>query len=143
MESVITRMVNCRAVEILRHFTDLMRCAAVELPDLGSNAMPLSAGENLGSYAVVRAAGRGRYRRGVESARYTARSLGGSAHEDRLRSRNIQQTLDIGSDWPVKRPIRNHGASLPASIAGRFTYTLDKISKPRIKKKISDRIASR
>ena len=29
-------MVNCRAVEILRHFSDLMRCAAVVLPDLGS-----------------------------------------------------------------------------------------------------------
>ena len=35
MESVITRMVNCGAVEILRHFSDLMRCAAVEPPDLG------------------------------------------------------------------------------------------------------------
>ena len=39
MESVITRMVNRGAVEILRHCSDLMRCAAVEPPDLGSHVL--------------------------------------------------------------------------------------------------------
>ena len=36
MESVITRMVNCGAVEILSYFSGLPRSVGFELPDLGS-----------------------------------------------------------------------------------------------------------
>ena len=39
---VITRMVNCGTAEIVRHFSELMRFAAFELPDLGLTAINLN-----------------------------------------------------------------------------------------------------
>ena len=62
-ESVITRRVNCEAVEILKPFSDLARSAVVELPDLGSTVLikrAASCGPSLEIIPVVASDGNGR-----------------------------------------------------------------------------------